>query len=362
MKTASPNKALIVPPEQITPAWMREVFGLRGIDAHIESLRMETVIAGYMSEARRIHITYKGTPPPNAPATVFGKFTAAEALAAESGKKMGFYRPEAMFYRELAHRTKIRTPLLYLAEIDEEDNFALIFENLAPAKTRLQVEGCSLEEARLALKEAALLHSAFWNDEELAKQPWMSVPKGAQGIYTTPQLESSWVYVKREFPDRMSKEVKAVCEKLVRNHVYWNRPRGLPKCFSHNDFRPENMLFGGPDGRIAVVDWQTSSFLGAGMDPAYFLGAIFSREVRRANERALLKGYHDDLVRLGVKGYSYEQLLRDYAHYSMAQLVVAIVGTCIVERSERGDTLFMHMINNAALQALDNNAVDELPD
>jgi hypothetical protein len=362
MKAASPNSDAIVRPEDVTTAWMTRVLGLRGIDAKIESLRAEVVIAGYMSEARRFHITYRGAVPPGAPATVFGKFTAAEALAAESGKKLGFYRPEVMFYRELAHRTKIRTPLVYLAEIDEEDNFALLFEDLAPAKTRLQVDGCTIEEARQALKEAALLHSAFWNDRELITQPWLSIPKGAQGIYPTSLIESSWAYVKKEFPDRMSKEVIAVCEKFVRNHAYWNRPRNLPKCFSHNDFRPENMLFGGVDGRIAVVDWQTSSYLGVGMDPAYFLGAIFDRETRKANERALLKGYYDDLVSLGVAGYSFDRLLRDYAHYSMAQLAVAIAGTCIVNRSERGDTLFMHMIKGAALQALDNDALDDLPD
>ena len=37
----------------------------------------------------------------------------------------------------------------------------------------------------------------------------------------------------------------------------------------------------GPDGRIAVVDWQTSNFLGSGMDVAYFLGGAFPREFRQ---------------------------------------------------------------------------------
>ncbi|MCC2655844.1 MAG: hypothetical protein K0Q76_952 [Panacagrimonas sp.] len=45
----------------------------------------------------------------------------------------------------------------------------------------------------------------------------------------------------------------------------------------------------------------------------------------------------------------------------MAQLAVAIVGPCIVERSDRGDRLFMHMITSAAEQAADNHALDDLP-
>ena len=72
----------------------------------------------------------------------------------------------------------------------------------------------------------------------------------------------------------------------------------FPKTFTHCDFRPDNMLFGGPDGRVALVDWQTSNFLGTGMDVAYFLGGCFDRETRRKHERDLLKGYHDDLLAL----------------------------------------------------------------
>lgn len=351
----------LVRPDQITSEWLTQALQLRGVDGTVQSIRMEEVIAGYLGDARRIFITYKGTPPPGAPSTVFGKFTSSDPMAAQTGKQMGFYRPEVMFYQQLAHRTRIRTPQVYVALIDADDNFALILEDLAPAKNRDQVAGCTLEEARQALSEAALLHAAFWNDEELVKQPWLSVPKGAQGIYTTEQVEQSWVYVKEHYGHRLTREVTDVCARYVRNHAHWNRPRDRPKCFSHNDFRPENMMFGGADGRIAVVDWQTSSYLGVGMDVAYFLGGVFNRQMRKANERSLLQGYHDDLVRLGVEDYGFDRLLRDYAHYSMAQLAVAIVGPCIVERSDRGDRLFTHMITSAAEQAADNDALDDLP-
>ena len=98
------------------------------------------------------------------------------------------------------------------------------------------------------------------------------------------------------------------------------------------------------------------------MDPAYFLGAIFSPEVRRANEQELLRGYHDDLLKYGVQGYDFEHLMNDYRHYSFAQLAVAIAATVIVKRTERGDRLFIHMITGAGHQVLDNRALDLLPD
>ena len=69
-----------------------------------------------------------------------------------------------------------------------------------------------------------------------------------------------------------------------------------------------------------------------------------------------------DLIAYGVEGYGLDQLMDDYRHYSFAQLAVAIAATVIVKRTERGDRLFMHMITGAAHQALDNRALDLLPD
>lgn len=351
----------IVTPEEVSPEWMTQALALHGIDAKVESIRVEQVGTGQLGEARRFQLAYKGAAPKDAPATVVGKFPSANSVAAESGKTMGFYRSEVMFYRELAHRAKIRTPRVYVAEIDAGNDFTLLFEDMAPAKQGDQFKGCTLNEARSALREAALLHSAFWNDRELMAQPWLYVPEGAQGFYTTDLIERSWDHVKKHYTDYLTPEFRLVGDRYVKNHGYWNRPREFPKCFSHNDFRPDNMLFGGPQERICVVDWQTSNFLGTGMDVAYFLSGIFDRETRRANERPLLQGYHEELLRQGVTGYPFDQLLRDYAHYSFAVIAVAIAATLIVKRTERGDRMLMHMALGGALQALDNHALDELP-
>ena len=355
------QRIAVVTPEQVTPEWMTQALAGRGIDAKVRSLRMEQVGTGQLGETRRFHIDYAGTPAPGAPKSLVGKFPSSNATAAESGKTMGFYRSEVMFYRELAHRAKIRTPSVYVAEIDAANDFTLLFEDMAPARQGDQFKGCTLEDARKALKEAAMLHAAFWNDKQLMAEPWLYVPEGAQGFYTTELIERSWHHINQNYTEYLTPEFKLVGDKYVRNHAYWNRPREFPKTFSHCDLRPDNMLFGGPNDRICVVDWQTSNFLGTGMDVAYFLGGIFDRETRKANERELLKGYHEDLLAFGVKDYSFDHLLRDYAHYSFAVIAVAIAATLIVKRTERGDKMLMHMAIGGALQALDNDALDALP-
>jgi hypothetical protein len=357
------GKMAIVTPDGVTSQWMMDALAQRGLDTEIAGLRMETVGTGQLGETRRYHIDYKGSAPPGAPASVVGKFSSLNDVARETGQSMGFYRAEVMFYRELADRAGIRTPLVYVAELDPGTNdFVLLFEDLAPAQQGDQMRGCTLDEARAALSEAARLHAAFWNDRSLLSQDWCYVPEGAQGFYTTELIERSWDHVGRHYDGWLSPEVKQVCAKYVRNHAWWNRPRDFPKCFSHNDFRPDNMLFGGPGERVAVVDWQTSNFLGTGMDVAYFLGGAFPREVRRQHEQSLLRGYHEQLLALGVADYSFEHLMNDYRHYSFAAIAVAIAATLIVKRTDRGDRMLMHMTIGAAEQALDNNALDLLPD
>lgn len=352
----------ILSPEAVTAAWLTQALRQRDIDATVARFTIETVGTGQLGETRRFFLEYAGTPPPNAPATVVGKFHASSGVARESGHSMGFYRAEVMFYRELAPRARLRVPYTYVAEIDPKTSeFVLLFEDLAPAHPGDQIRGCTLAQARDALAEAAMLHAAFWNDIELMKQDWVYVPPGAQGFYTTELIEQSWDYFKRTYDGWLTPEVVQVCERYVRNHAYWNRPREFPKCFSHCDFRPDNMLFSDTGGRVAIVDWQTSNFLGTGMDIAYFLGGAFDRDTRRANERALLEQYHRDLIAYGVKDYSFEHMMNDYRHYSFAVLAVAIAATVIVKRTERGDRLFMHMITGGAHQALDSDALDLLP-
>lgn len=351
----------VLPPEAVTPAWLSAALARRGIEATVSGFRIETVGTGQLGETRRFHLEYVGTPPAGAPRSVVGKFSSANPVARDSGRSMGWYRAEVMFYQKLAARARIRTPLPYVAELDEAGDFVLLFEDLAPAWQGDQMKGCSVDEARLALAEAALLHATFWNDDVLAREPWLYVPPGSQGFYSTELVERSWDNVRTHYQEYLTPEVAACIDRFVRNHATWNAPRPAPKTYQHCDFRPDNMLFGGADGRVALVDWQTGGWLGSGMDVAYFLSGCFDRDTRRRHERALLEGYHADLQRHGVTGYDFDHLMNDYRHYSFAVITVALTATLVVKRTERGDRMLMYMATGGAHQALDNHALDLLP-
>ncbi len=348
-------------PEAITPQWMTAALAARGIRAKVRSLTSKAVGTGQLGETRRFQLSYEGPVPADAPVTLIGKFPSADPVSAQTGHDLGIYRTEVMFYRELASRTKMRTPRALVSQINDDDQFVLLFEDLSPAKQGDQMKGCSVQDARKVLQEAVLLHSAFWNDDSLMNKSWLQVPEGAQSFYTTDLIERSWHHVQQNYTGALTSDVEQVCDRFARNHAWWNRPRGRPKHFSHNDYRVDNMMFGGRDGRVAIVDWQTAGYLGAGMDVSYFLGGALDRETRKRHEQTLLREYYNGLLENGVRDYSFETLQRDYAHYCFAAIAVAIAATLIVKRTDRGDQMLMQMVTSAALQALDNHALDDLP-
>ena len=352
------DKLQVLGPNEVTIEWLEQALSNSGIKAEIKSFSVEKVGTGQLGETRRFIIEYNGDKSLEHPKTLVGKFPSDSEVAATTGKDMGFYRGEVMFYRELADRTKTKTPKCYAAEINQENNFVLLLEDLAPATAGDHMAGCSVNDARLAMKEAAFLHAAFWNDHLLEKQDWLYVPDGAQGFYTTDLIHSSWDYFRATHGSQMDPKVIEVCDQYVASHEKWNQPRSGPKCFSHNDFRVDNMLFS--EKQVAVVDWQTSNYLSTGMDVAYFIGSAFNRDTRQAVEHDLLREYHQTLLAEGVLNYELSQLKNDYMHYSFAVLAVAIAAAVIVKRSDRGDRLFIKMVTDGAYQALDNGAMDLL--
>ncbi|WP_028936364.1 phosphotransferase [Pseudonocardia spinosispora] len=350
----------ILTPTELEADWFTELLRGRGIDATVAGVDREPVGTGQLAETRRFTLRYAGGPPPGAPAALIGKFTSDNDVAAETGHTLGIYRSEVMFYRELAEGAGIRTPKVYAAEINDQGRFLLLLEDLAPARAGNQLDGCTLDEVRRGLSEAALLHAAYWDDAGLAERDWVYVPEGAQGFYTTELVERSWKHVCDTYDGRLPAEVVEVCARYVAGHERWNRRRGRPRCLTHNDFRPDNMLLPDGGGRVALVDWQTVSFLEAGMDAAYFLGGALDRETRRAREPELLRHYHDDLQSLGVTGYPYAEFHDDYRHYTFAALTVGMGATLLVKRTERGDQMLMRMICDAAYHVLDTGALELL--
>ena len=96
---------------------------------------------------------------------------------------------EVSFYRTLAGRVTISVPRCYYAAIDGEGpEFALLLEDLAPARQGDQLAGCSTEVAHAAVLELVGLHAPSWCDESLRGVDWLGEPNEAtaeliRGLY-----------------------------------------------------------------------------------------------------------------------------------------------------------------------------------
>jgi aminoglycoside phosphotransferase (APT) family kinase protein len=126
----------------------------------------------------------------------------------------------------------------------------------------------------------------------------------------------------------------------------------------HGDYRLDNLLFGGRDGAVpvAVVDWQTVATGPAMSDVAYFIGAGLLPGDRRAHEEALVRDHLDRLRAAGVEGYGWDAGWEDYRRGTWSGLIMAVAASMLVERTERGDEMFLTMARRHARHALDLDA------
>ena len=349
--------AIAAGPQSIDAAWMTEVLRDSGAlaEGRVASLEAKPVGNGLVGDSFRFALTYDAAPP-GAPASVVGKFPAADPASRASGAGLRLYLREVSFYREIAHTVGIITPKAHYAEIDPvTHDFALIFEDFGPARQGDQLAGCSVEDARTALLEAAALHAPRWGDPALERLDWLT-----GGADTNAQVVAMLPMVIAAFRDRydgqLEPECMALVERLPGAMAAMAGDRSSPLTLMHGDFRLDNVLFDIQGGarRMGTLDWQTLA-LGAGVtDVAYFLSAGLAPELRRAHERDLVAGYHAELTRLGVRDFSLDHCWRDYRRLAVHGVLMGVFSAMAVERTERGDALFLAMTRGGCLQALDH--------
>lgn len=344
--------------DAVDPAWMTAVLRASGAlpTGSVTALDVKPVGNGLVGDSYRFTLTYDGAPA-SAPASVVGKFAAADPASRASGAAFNLYGREVGFYREVASTVGIITPKTHFAEIDPETSaFTLIFEDFGPARPGDQLTGCSIADARTALLEAAALHAPRWNDQSLKDIAWL-----ASGADMFPAIIAALPGIITAFRERydgvLADEHMALVERLPQIMPLFQGVAEGPFTVQHGDFRLDNILFDiqGGSRRMGTLDWQTLA-IGHGLtDVTYFLSAGVSPEARRAHERELITLYHDELRRLGVSDYSLEDCWTDYRRMAVHGVFMGVFSAIAVERTERGDALFLAMTRGACAQALDHD-------
>jgi aminoglycoside/choline kinase family phosphotransferase len=356
--TTEPPGTIADAPEALTPGWLTAALTSSGCleGARVTGVERRPLGTGQMCDSLRLTLSYDRETP--APATLVAKLPASDEQSRTTAVLLQNYVKEVRFYRELAAGLTASTPAVHYADIDTAGgSFVLLLEDLAPAEQGDQLAGCSPEVAAAAIEQLVGIHAPHWGDESLASLRWLSGDPDAGRAMMRSFLPPHWDGFLARYGEQLTAEVVEAGEQIFANLDAYLRDRGGPKTLVHGDFRLDNLLIDRATGQVAVVDWQTCS-VGPGLaDVAYFIGAGLLVEDRRRHEESLVRRYHEHLAAAGVTGYRWDDAWLAYRRGTWSGLIMAVAASMLVERTARGDQMFLAMARRHARHALDLDAL-----
>lgn len=347
--------ALIERHADLTAEWLTTTLGA----GEVTDFTVERIGTGQMSECYRVALTYAADG--DGPRSVVLKVAAADPSSRQTGLALGLYEREVRFYMDVAPALHGPVAPCFHAAFDPATGaFDLLLGDATPAVVGDEIRGASIEQATLALNQLGAVHGPLFGDASLAGADWINRESPVnQGLITA--LYAGFV---DRYADRIAPRHRAVCDQMVAtfdDYLAEEAAADRPKGLIHGDFRLDNMLFGGAtaDRPLTVVDWQTVTWGPAFTDVAYFLGCALPVAERRTHYDALLRAYH---VSLGpTTSITLDDVRDGVRRQSFFGVVMTIVSPMLVARTERGDDMFMAMLERHCEHILDTDALDILP-
>ncbi len=228
----------------------------------------------------------------------------------------GLYEREVLFYRDLAATISLRSPRCYFAGFDSiSQRFIVVMEDLSSAKACDQINGMSLDEARLAIADVAALHVGWWDRPELKTLEWVIQPLGIPPYQMGARHAAAWPAMESFLAARISKEMLRVGERLATALDGMGAQLAAgSRTLCHGDYRADNLMFrrNCRGLELVAIDWQIAMQARGAFDIGYMMSASVTTELRREHEMMLLGEYHRRLLEGGVGGYDFDRCLYDY--------------------------------------------------
>ena len=350
---------------EVDAAWMTRVLqgsGALGAGEEVTDLHIEQFAVG----AGLLSLLYRATPTyssgANGPATLIVKLPIDIPHQRGIADSLGFYPREIRFYRELAPRTPLRTPLVHAAMIaDDSTDFAVVMQDLSDHEVLDQRDGATWEQTLAAVDAMASLHAAWHEHAELGSLMTTFPPMLNPGyLHALPQIfASGWPNAQVHGAACLTPELVAFGDRYGEHLEYMLTTANSPATFVHGDFRLDNLFMRA--GEVTVIDFQISGIASGVYDLAYFVSQSIAPEVRRGRESELLDRYVAALAAGGVE--------RDRAEVEH-QFKVAIAQCFIYGVStfpswdvlpERSRDLVLVLLGRSAQAIIDTDALSALP-
>lgn len=345
----------LVDRRDMSPQWFTQVLRHCGAltDGSVTAVTAAPIGTGQVADTLVFALSYDRADA-GGPARVVAKLPADDPNSRQAAVIQRLYEREVRFYQNLHDRTAVTTPGYLYSDIDTATGqFVLLLEDLTPVAAVDQLSGFTVEHARRALEQAAALHAPFWGQPEFDDYDWLNHSRN-----TADMLAQLVPLLIGQFCERYAAELGPDIVGLMRRlstHAAEPSPPQGPITVVHGDFRTDNMLFDGKGGEVpvAVVDWQTVDRGNGLIDVAFLLGTALDPQLRAAHEQELVRGYFDALTAAGVSDYDWAQCWADYRRQASYAVFFLAPAAMLVERTARGDEMFVTMIRRACAQISD---------
>ena len=302
--------------DQITPEWLTGVLRRAGVLAagQVTSVIIESS-ERILSTGTRIRIAFSEDATGLLPTKLFLK-------TVKTDQDEDFFGPSEVNYylRDYKGVTCAPIPRCYDAVFSEEQRcYHLLLDDLADTHIEARHKPRTLEYG-LALAEAlACLHAAWWGGKRLTKID-EHLPTARQIEWFVEVARPGAGHILDAFDHELKAHWPAAVEEILQRHpltmvARTNEPNGFT--LIHGDPNWNNILVPhDADRPLYIIDrqpfnWSLTVWLGV-YDLVYALVLDWSIDERRRFEMPILRHYHDRLMALGVRDYSWEQLLLDY--------------------------------------------------
>lgn len=340
----------------LSAKWLSKAIGYDVKD--FTSTRIGT---GQIGEVYRIELKYGDRTRPG-PASAVLKTTSEDKNSRSLGTVGGLYEREYRFYESVAPLLATGPiATLYRCERDRETGeFAILMKDCTPAKVGCDITGATLEEAKLCMSELGRLHGLVLCHVSREAVSWLPGATWTPGAL----MMTFWNTFVERYGDRIKPEYREIGQKFVESlDAYQDAQNAssVPTGFVHGDYRLDNILLDLNSAEpLTLVDWQTCYWGPILHDLAFFLGLSLTPEFRRKHSAELVKVYHDS-VTVNVPSITLDDCNKGIQMQSFTGMRQAITAANIVERTDRGDELFLTMFARSCELVIDIKALTVLP-
>lgn len=338
-------------PDEFETAFIERVCGAPS--GSLRSLRHEPVGTGQVCDSYRFTCDWAEG---EGPETFIAKCPSADPVSRGAAAIFHLYDMEVGWYRDMAPGSGVLCPTCYRADITEnEQEFVLLLEDMAPAAQGDQLAGASLIQVETTLAAAAALHN-IRPDQGFEAYPWLHHGAG-NSAFMENSLPKGYPLFRDRFSALLSSDILDLGQELIDRLSDYVAHEPPEFTITHGDMRLDNILFHA-DGRVAaLVDWQTCSLGNPANDVAYMIGTSFADPaMRQEHERQLVSDY----LAARSSAPDHDAFWQEYRRHAFSGFIMAINASLHVEQTERGDRMFAAMAERPAQMALDLDSLSLL--